>query len=175
MTHRLGTGATLVLGGARSGKSRFAEGLATGSGLRLIYVATAESGDGEMSERIARHRADRSPDWQTVEEPLELATVVSEYARTDCVVLVDCLTLWLTNLMIANADLEDRIERFAAGLSDLDGPVILVSNEVGQGIIPDNAMARAFRDHAGRLHQVVAHNARQVYFVTAGLAQVLKP
>ncbi len=174
MTHQLGTGITLVLGGARSGKSRFAEGLVTGSGLRRVYVATAHAGDGEMSERIARHRADRGPDWQTIEEPVALGTAMSKNASAGTVVLVDCLTLWLTNLMVANANLDDEIDQFVSGLSVLGGPVVLVSNEVGQGIVPDNAMARAFRDHAGRLHQAVADQAQQVYFVTAGLAQVLK-
>lgn len=175
MTHRLGAGVTLVLGGARSGKSGFAERLASESGLRRVYVATAEAGDGEMSERIARHRADRGADWQTIEEPVALAATLSQQARTGSVVLVDCLTLWLTNLMVADADIDSEIDRFASGLPDLHGPVVLVSNEVGQGIVPDNAMARAFRDHAGRLHQAVAGQAVSVYFVTAGLAQVLKP
>ena len=165
---------TLVLGGARSGKSAYAEGLIVAAGPVATYLATAEPGDGEMAARIAHHRARRGPGWVTVEEPLDLLGTLERVARPDRPVLVDCLTLWLSNLMFAERDVEAETARLAQGLGALVGPVVLVSNEVGQGIVPDNALARAFRDHAGRLHQAVAAAAARVVFVTAGLPMVLK-
>ncbi len=165
---------TLVLGGARSGKSHFAEALVESSGLDAVYVATAQAGDEEMAARIAHHQARRGAVWRTVEAPLQLAAALAREAAPGRAVLVDCLTLWLANIMADGCDVEAEAERLVAALGELAGPVVLVSNEVGQGIVPDNALARAFRDHAGRLHQDIAAAADTVYFVTAGLAQTLK-
>ena len=169
-------GVSLILGGARSGKSVFAERLAAESGRQKIYLATSEAWDSEMESRIAQHQRRRGDDWQLVEEPLELATRLPELADSATCILVDCLTLWLTNLMMAETDVAEESDRFVdrlAGLSS-DCSVLLVSNEVGQGIVPVDKMARAFRDHAGRLHQDVASIATNVWFVTAGLPQKLK-
>jgi len=165
---------TLVLGGARSGKSAYAEGLIRAAAPLATYLATAEAGDGEMAARIAQHRTQRGAGWDTVEEPLDLVGTLVRVARPDRPVLVDCLTLWLSNLMFAERDIAAEAARLATCLGDLAGPVVLVSNEVGQGIVPDNALARAFRDHAGRLHQTVAAVANRVVFVTAGLPMMLK-
>lgn len=166
-------GVTLVLGGARSGKSRFAEEMAERAA-RPIYLATGRAWDGEMSARIDEHRARRGPKWTTVEEPLDLAGVLPTLASPGAVVLVDCLTLWVTNLMMAERDVADESRRLAAAFGGLQGPVVFVSNEVGLGIVPDNAMARAFRDHAGRLHQEVAALADAVYFMVAGIPMTVK-
>ncbi|MFD1701877.1 bifunctional adenosylcobinamide kinase/adenosylcobinamide-phosphate guanylyltransferase [Methylopila henanensis] len=171
MTVRL----SLVLGGARSGKSRFAEGLAAVHGLDLVYVATAEAYDDEMRDRIARHRADRADrDWRTVDAPLALAEAVAAEAGPDRVVLVDCLTLWLSNMMLADLDVEHEAGRLLSALAAARGPVVLVSNEVGYGVVPENALARAFRDHQGRLNQRVAAIADRVTLVAAGLPLDLK-
>ncbi len=165
---------TLVLGGARSGKSRFAEALVDSSSLESVYIATAQAGDGEMAARIAHHRARRGAAWRTVEAPLDLAATLAREAAPDRALLVDCLTLWLANIMADGRDIEAEAAHLVAALGALSGPVVLVSNEVGQGIVPDNALARAFRDHAGRLHQDIAGVADTVTFITAGLAQTLK-
>lgn len=165
---------TLVLGGARSGKSRYAETLAEDQPGECVYIATAEAGDGEMAERIRRHRARRGERWRTVEEPLALADAVRREAAAGRAVLVDCLTLWLANLMEAGRDIAAETESLLAVLGEATGPVLLVSSEVGQGIVPDNALARAFRDHAGALHQAVAAASGRVILVTAGLPMVLK-
>ena len=165
---------TLVLGGARSGKSAYAEGLIRATAPVATYLATAEAGDGEMADRIAHHRAARGAGWQTIEEPLDLVGTLRRVASPGRPVLVDCLTLWLSNLMHAGRDIAAETAGLASCLADVVGPVVLVSNEVGQGIVPDNALARAFRDHAGRLHQAVASVVEQVVFVTAGLPMVLK-
>ena len=167
-------GLTLVLGGARSGKSRHAERLASTSGLSPVYVATAQALDGEMARRIARHRARRGPVWRTVEEPLDLVATLQQECAPECIVLVDCLTLWLTNLMVAERPVEAECARLLERLPSLESPLILVSNEVGQGIVPDNAMARAFVDHAGWLHQGIAERADAVVLMTAGLPHRLK-
>ena len=165
---------TLVLGGARSGKSRFAESLALDSGLSLLYLATAEAFDTEMEQRISRHRQDRGPAWTTVEEPIDLTKTLEAHATEETLILVDCLTLWLSNLMGREAEIDAAFDEFMDAVGGLKGPVIFVSNEVGQGIVPDNEMARQFRDHAGRLHQRLAETADRVYLVTAGLPQKLK-
>ena len=169
-------GIHLVLGGARSGKSAFAERLVEGSGRAPVYLATAQTFDGEMESRVATHRARRGPLWHTVEEPLDLCGSLREHAKARTSVLVDCLTLWVTNLMIAERTVDAEGEALSETLAAMgDGvSVVIVSNEVGQGIVPDNAMARAFRDHAGALHQRVAEVAHHVWFVTAGLPQKLK-
>lgn len=164
----------LVLGGARSGKSAYAERLVEESGLKPVYLATGQAGDEEMAARIAGHRARRGTVWTTVEEPLALGAALRANTGPDRAVLVDCLTLWLGNLMAAGADVERECAGLVAGVEELDGPVVFVSNEVGMGIVPENALARAFRDHAGQLHQALAARADVVYLVVAGLAQVLK-
>ena len=166
---------SLVLGGARSGKSAFAEKLCIESGLSPVYLATGQAFDAEMRGRIAAHRAGRSEAWRTAEAPLDLVFAIRTNARRDAVILVDCLTLWLSNLMGEERDVEAECD----GLADLvrtgvSGRLVLVSNEVGLGIVPDNAAARAFRDHAGRLHQAIAAAAGEVFFVAAGLPLKLK-
>lgn len=166
---------TLVLGGARSGKSAFAEALVNESGLTPVYLATAEAGDAEMEARIARHRARRGKHWETREEALELLPAIRSASRTGAAVLVDCLTLWLSNLLGAGRDPETEGDRLATGLAGLPGPLVLVSNEVGQGVVPVNALARRFVDEAGRLHQKIAGQADEVYFCVAGLSQRIKP
>jgi adenosylcobinamide kinase/adenosylcobinamide-phosphate guanylyltransferase len=165
---------TLLLGGARSGKSRHAEHLALASGLAPVYVATAQAHDDEMARRIAAHRARRGPAWRTVEEPLELVAALHRAGAPERIVLVDCLTLWLSNLMGAGRDLAAESARLLEALSALPGPVLLVSNEVGQGIVPDNVMARQFIDRAGLLHQGIAERADAVVLMTAGLPHRLK-
>ncbi|WP_035485663.1 bifunctional adenosylcobinamide kinase/adenosylcobinamide-phosphate guanylyltransferase [Geminicoccus roseus] len=164
----------LVLGGARSGKSRHAESACLASGLAPVYVATSQVLDAEMANRVARHRAERDPRWTTVEEPLALAGCLQRHAAPETVVLVECLTLWLTNLMVAEQDVPAASDELVAILPGLPGRVVLVSNEVGQGIVPMNAMARAFVDHAGRLHQRIAAIAATVTLVTAGIPWELK-
>jgi adenosylcobinamide kinase / adenosylcobinamide-phosphate guanylyltransferase len=139
-----------------------------------VYLATGRAWDGEMSARIDEHRVRRGGRWTTVEEPLDLAGVLPTLAAPDAVVLVDCLTLWVTNLMMAERDIAEETRRLAASFRGLQGPVVFVSNEVGLGIVPDNAMARAFRDHAGRLHQEVAAVAGAVYFLVAGIPMTVK-
>ena len=166
---------TLVLGGARSGKSAHAEALIAKLGGTPVYVATAEAGDAEMAERIAAHRARRGEGWTTVEAPIALAEALRTQARTGNAVLVDCLTIWLSNLLFAARDVDGEVDALMAALGEAAGPVVLVSNEVGLGIVPENALARAFRDHAGRLNQRVAAAADRVVLVTAGLPMTLKP
>ena len=168
---------TLVLGGARSGKSAYAEGLvdaAAETGGAPVYFATAEAGDAEMTARIARHRERRGGRWRTVEAPLDLAAALTEESARAAPALVDCLTLWLANLMAAGRDPESETEALIAALDDRMAPTVLVSNEVGLGIVPDNALARAFRDAAGRLNQRIAARAKRVIFVAAGLPLALK-
>jgi adenosylcobinamide kinase/adenosylcobinamide-phosphate guanylyltransferase len=165
---------TLVLGGARSGKSAYAEALIGKTAGQAIFVATAEPLDDEMRARIAWHKARRGPRWITVEEPLALASALVRECRRGRPMLVDCLTLWLSNLMLAERDIAGEIEGLAAVLPRIEAPVVLVANEVGSGIVPENAMARAFRDHAGRLNQEMAALADHVVLVVAGLPLVLK-
>lgn len=181
---------TLVFGGARSGKSAYAEKLASESGKDVVYIATAQAGDGEMALRIAHHRDQRPSCWTTVEEPLALAATVEQWAAPQRLILVDCLTLWLSNLMFDGATdypevgaivLPPRFhEQRAALLAALDsaagaaGDIVLVSNEVGMGIVPYGAVSRAFTDEAGRLNQAVAAVCDRAVFVAAGLPLVLK-
>ncbi len=169
-----GTITTLVLGGARSGKSAFAERLARAGGGDAVYVATATPGDEEMRARIAHHRDRRGAGWRTVEEPLALAEAVGREAAGGRAVLVDCLTLWLSNLMHAGRDAEAETARLLAALADAGGPVVLVSNEVGMGLVPDTPLGRRFRDAQGRLNQAVAAAVPRVVFVAAGLPLDLK-
>lgn len=165
---------TLVLGGARSGKSRHAEGLVLASGLAPVYVATAEALDQEMAARIAEHRARRGTSWRTVEEPLELVATLQEECRPGRAVLVDCLTLWLTNLMVAKRSVQSEMAHLVELLPSLPGILVLVSNEVGLGVVPTDPMARAFIDHAGWLHRSIAARADAVVFMAAGLPLHLK-
>jgi adenosylcobinamide kinase / adenosylcobinamide-phosphate guanylyltransferase len=162
----------LVIGGARSGKSSFAERLARGCGQRVTYIATGEARDAEMRERIAHHRERRPADWRTVEEPLQLADTLDREAAADACVLVDCLTLWLTNALLG--DRTEEIDRLLAVLPTLPGFIVLVSNEVGCGIVPENALARRFRDEQGRLNQRIAALAGNVTLIAAGLPLSLK-
>jgi adenosylcobinamide kinase/adenosylcobinamide-phosphate guanylyltransferase len=162
---------SLVVGGARSGKSRLAEGLVRAAGLPLTYIATAQAWDDEMAARIAQHREDRGGDWQTVEAPRDLCGALA-VARG--AVLVDCATLWLTNVMLGDGDLGTEVAAVLAALQAHPGPVVVVSNEVGWGIVPENALARRFRDEQGRLNQQIAAVADLVVGVMAGLPMVLK-
>lgn len=164
----------LVLGGARSGKSAYAEGLAAGEFGARVYIATAEAGDGEMAERIAAHQTRRGAGWTTVEEPVALAQAIETHARDGGFVLVDCITLWLSNLMHEEHDIEQAVSDLCDTLARAPGTVVVVSNEVGLGIVPENALARRFRDEAGRTHQALAACVDEVVFVVAGLPQVLK-
>jgi adenosylcobinamide kinase / adenosylcobinamide-phosphate guanylyltransferase len=164
---------TLVLGGARSGKSRYAELLlAELRAPQTLYVATGQAHDAEMAARIAAHRARRVSGWITHEAPLDLVEALA--AAGERPVLIDCLTLWVSNLMHAARDVAAEGERLAAALTRASAPVVLVGNEVGLGIVPDNALARAFRDHAGRLNQRIAQEADRVVFIAAGLPLTLK-
>lgn len=164
----------LILGGARSGKSHYAERRAHGD--ERVYIATATAGDGEMAERIARHRLDRGPHWRTVEEPITLAQVLREHSAPGRFVLVDCLTLWLTNLLLSEDPAAFARERAALlqWLPAHRGHIVFVSNEVGQGVVPADTLSRRFVDESGRLHQELAQCCDRVVFVTAGLPHVLK-
>jgi adenosylcobinamide kinase/adenosylcobinamide-phosphate guanylyltransferase len=164
----------LILGGARSGKSALAERTAAESGLEVVYIATAEARDGEMCERIAHHRARRPEHWHCIEEPLQLAATMQRQAAAERVLLIDCLTLWLSNLLAAGDEVFERErEALLAALGQLPGR-ILVSNEVGLGIVPLGELTRRFCDESGRLHQAVASLCDRVTFVTAGLPMILK-
>ena len=165
----------LALGGARSGKSAFAQARAEASGLDRVFIATAHAYDDEMTDRIARHRADRDMAWQTIEAPYALADTMLRQAAPDRILLVDCLTLWLTNIMLREDDVEAASHELAAVVRTLQGPCILVSNEVGWGIVPENALARRFRDAQGRLNQRLAAACESVVLIAAGLPLVLKP
>lgn len=174
----------LILGGARSGKSRLAEERALASGKQLVYLASAETRDREMSERVKLHQQRRSDDWALIEEPLRLAETLKQYSRADNCILVDCLTLWLTNCLL-QSDLQskniqqDQVwqserAKLMDTLNDLPGDVIFVSNEVGQGVVPMGELSRKFVDEAGWLHQDLAKVCDSVIFVVAGLPQFLK-
>ena len=166
----------LILGGARSGKSRLAENLAADSGLAVTYIATSQALDGEMSSRIRQHRERRPADWALVEEPIELAWVLRESAHAERCLLVDCLTLWLTNLLMLEDDARLLAEREALldGLSELPGRIIPVSNESGLGVVPIGELTRRYVDEAGWLHQAIAERCQRVVFTVAGLPMLLK-
>lgn len=166
----LGNHITFVLGGARSGKSRHAEALVMRAPPPWTYVATGQAFDDEMRARIAAHRAGRAEGWRTVEAPLDLAGALAD----DAPALVDCLTLWLTNLVLGGQDVDAGTAALLAALDRREAPTVLVSNEVGLGIVPDNALSRRFRDAAGVLHQAVAARADDVMLVVAGLAVKVK-
>jgi adenosylcobinamide kinase / adenosylcobinamide-phosphate guanylyltransferase len=165
---------TFVLGGARSGKSRYAEGLVMDCAPPWVYVATAQGLDDEMSARIAEHRKRRDGSWRTVEAPLDLPAAITAHGNKGQAVLIDCLTLWLSNVMLAGRDLIAEQQRLVAALSHADGPIVVVSNEVGFGIVPDNALAREFRDAQGRLNMQVAAIADRAVLIAAGLPLTLK-
>lgn len=167
---------TLILGGARSGKSQLAEKMAHQSGLAVTYIATAQAQDAEMSGRIAEHRARRPVHWKTVEEPLKLAAALEANAAADCCLLVDCLTLWLTNLLLQPSPELFARERAALLeiIPELPGINILVSNETGMGIVPMGELSRRFGDEAGWLHQELAARCDNVLFTVAGLPITLK-
>lgn len=164
----------LVTGGARSGKSRLAERLTLGFAPRAVYIATAEALDDEMAARIADHQARRGPEWQTLAAPLDLADTLRE-SDGGPPRLVDCLTLWLSNLLHADRDVEAEGDRLAEALQAQSAPVVLVTNEVGAGIVPENALARRYRDAAGRLNQKIALICDRVLLVVAGYPVQVKP
>ena len=163
---------TLVLGGARSGKSRYAESLVTALPAPWIYVATAEARDTEMAERIAAHQARRGAGWRTLETPRDVVGALTAHGTTP--LLVDCLTLWLANAVLASADVDAEIERLEAALTQAAAPIVLVANEVGFGIVPDDALGRRFRDLQGVLNQRIAARADRVVLVVAGLPLTMK-
>ena len=163
---------TLVLGGARSGKSRYAESLVTALPAPWIYVATAEARDAEMAERIAAHQARRGAGWRTLETPRDVVGALTAHGTTP--LLVDCLTLWLANALLASADADAEIERLEAALEQASAPLVLVANEVGFGIVPDNPLGRRFRDLQGLLNQRIAARADRVVLVVAGLPLTIK-
>lgn len=166
---------TLILGGTKSGKSRLAEQWAQASAKPVIYVATAQSHDAEMHERITRHQQQRPSHWQTVEEPLQLAAVITAQAQTENCVLIDCLTLWLTNLLLAEQDqLLQQKQALLACLTQSQGDIILVSNETNMGIMPLGELTRRYCDEAGLLHQQIAAISDNVVLTVAGLPHLLK-
>ncbi len=164
---------TLVIGGARSGKSAYAERLITASFRPRRYIATAEAWDDEMRSRIAQHQRDRGENWTTIEAPLELPAALAA-AQANEAVLIDCATLWLTNHLLADHDLATETDALIAALTSCPAPVVIVSNETGWGIVPENALARRFRDEQGRLNQRLAHVAAVAVAVIAGLPLALK-
>ncbi|MGD0845627.1 MAG: bifunctional adenosylcobinamide kinase/adenosylcobinamide-phosphate guanylyltransferase [Geobacteraceae bacterium] len=167
----------LITGGARSGKSRLAEDLAERFGAPLGYIATGEPGDAEMRERIARHRSRRGPAWKTIEETLDLSVALRDNDGRFACMLVDCVTLWLANLLFRYNDprqVLDDVALFAAALPLLKSPLVLVSNELGMGIVPENGLARAFRDLAGEANELLARVADEVYVTFSGLPLKLK-
>jgi adenosylcobinamide kinase/adenosylcobinamide-phosphate guanylyltransferase len=163
---------TLVLGGARSGKSRYAERLIAALPPPWAYIATAEAGDAEMAARINDHRARRGPQWRNIEAPRDLAAALKSCQTAP--VLVDCLTLWLSNLLLADADIDAEIVQLEDVLTAMRAPVVLVANEVGSGIVPDHPLGRRFRDLQGVLNQRIAARADRVVLVVAGLPLALK-
>lgn len=165
---------TLVLGGARSGKSRYAQAVAEAAGGRLVFVATAQAFDDEMTDRIRRHQADRDARWTTVEAPLDLAGAVAGADGEDAVVLVDCLTLWASNLLLSEEGADARLAALLDAIAGARGQILLVANEVGLGIVPDNALARRFRDLAGTINQRVAAAVDRVHMTVAGIPMVVK-
>ena len=178
---------TLILGGARSGKSTYAEQLAAESAKEVIYLATAQAGDVEMQARIARHRQQRPPHWKTVEETIALADVLHLWRSPQSLILIDCLTLWLSNLLFSEAHDFPEVgtitppaafgrerERFLQALDQFEGDIVMVSNEVGMGVVPQGAISRCFVDEAGRLNQTVAARCDRVVLVAAGLPLTLK-
>jgi adenosylcobinamide kinase/adenosylcobinamide-phosphate guanylyltransferase len=164
---------SLILGGAASGKSAFAENLVQGAGLRKIYVATAQVYDDEMADKVTRHREQRGDQWTTIEEPIDVAGALIT-TDADDIILIDCATLWLTNLIRGESDVAAHTPARLAAIDTCAAPVVIVSNEVGQGIVPDNALSRQFRNAQGKLNQDIAAKSGLVVAVMAGLPMVLK-
>lgn len=165
---------TFILGGARSGKSRRAQTLAETHDGKLLFIATAQPFDDEMHERITRHQKDRDKRWQTVEAPIKLPAAIRNHALSGQVLVVDCLTLWMSNILLQERDADAASDELLRALAYAACPIYLVSNEVGLGVVPDNALARQFRDVAGRLHQKVAAAADRVEWIVAGLTLQMK-
>ncbi len=170
---------SLVLGGARSGKSTYAEKLVSGilfgtAPRPSAYIATGEAGDVEMATRIMAHRARRGSHWTTIEEPLHLADAIGKAAERNEPILVDCLTLWLSNLLLAGGDLDEAADEMISAVDDLTMPIVFVSNEVGLGVVPETPLGRSFRDTQGRLNMRVAQRADRVIFMVAGLPLIMK-
>lgn len=166
--------ALFVLGGARSGKSRYAQARAEACAGQLIFIATAQAFDAEMTDRIAQHRADRGERWSTVEAPLDLAGAIAAHDAADTVLLIDCLTLWASNLMFEERDIAHETQKLVGAIAAARSQIVLVANEVGLGIVPDNALARRFRDVAGSINQAVAAAADEAVMMFAGLPLWLK-
>ena len=164
----------LILGGARSGKSQLAESLAQNSTKTVIYIATATANDDEMQQRIEHHQQQRPQHWQTVETPLALSETLTQYANDNTCLLVDCLTLWVSNLLCGDYDCQSAQDELLSTLKELPGDIIFVSNEVGLGVIPMGSLSRRFVDDAGRLHQALAAQCERVIFTAAGLPLILK-
>ncbi len=165
----------LVLGGARSGKSAHAQTIVESSGLVPLFLATGQPGDDEMRQRIARHQRERGPQWRLREEPLDLVGALAEEGQKGRIILIDCATLWLSNVMHAGQDVATATHALTRALQATRCPIVIVSNEVGQGIVPENALARRFRDAQGRLNQDLAATCARVVLVVAGLALQIKP
>lgn len=166
-------GLSLVIGGAASGKSSFAESLIIGTGRNLVYLATAQAHDAEMRAKLDKHRVDRGAGWSTIEEPLEVGRTLATISG-DTAVLLDCATMWLSNQILAKNDLHEAEAELMAGLALCPAPVVIVTNEVGASVVPDNPLARKFRDAQGRLNQKIAAKSGLVVTVVAGLPMVLK-
>ena len=165
---------TFVLGGVRSGKSQFAEELVVKSGLKPVYIATGRASDDEMLDRIELHQSRRGEDWQTLEEPLALVDALQQASNPGRMVLVDCITLWITNLMMAEANINHECNGLIRFLEEASVPIVIVSNETGMGVMPMNKMAREFNDIAGEVHQKIASVSDVAYLVAAGLPLRLK-
>ena len=173
MSQRILPRCTTVVGGAASGKSLFAEDLIRRYGTRPLYLATAQVWDEEMSRKVAAHRAQRGDDWDTIEEPLAIAALIDRQSG-DQPLLLDCATLWLSNVLLAEQEIAPACDALLAALAAYQGPVVVVTNEVGQGIVPDNALARRFRNAQGKLNQRLAAQSDLVVTVIAGLPLALK-
>lgn len=163
-----------ILGGARSGKSRFALQRASEFSGKKAYIATAQALDDEMKERIDKHKKERSGDWTTFEEPINISGIIKDVHKKYDVIIIDCLTLWLSNLMLAGSNIEKELELFISSLTDVHCSIFIVSNEVGLGIVPDNAIARKFRDLSGYVNQRIAETADEVYLAAAGIPIKIK-
>lgn len=166
-------GLSLVIGGAASGKSAVAEGLVKGTGRNLVYLATAQAHDAEMRAKLRKHKEQRGEGWRTIEEPLDIGRTLATISG-DNAVLLDCLTMWLSNQMLAENPLDEAEAELMAGLALCPAPLVIVTNEVGLSVVPENALARQFREAQGRLNQKIAAKAELVVNVVAGLPQVLK-
>lgn len=164
----------LVLGGARSGKSRFGEQIAKDSGLEVIYVATAQAYDNEMVKRIEQHKLDRPDHWQSIEEPVNLPQIIEDNSDSKNIILVDCLTLWLMNLLDAKLDIPREVDALLNALSKSSGAVVMVSNEITMGVVPMGEMSRQYVDELGRMHQRIAQQAHNVTLMVAGIPMAIK-